>query len=91
MNEQMSNPVTKFIEKGIMEGRFIPHDVIDEGEALIMHRDLIQSWILPSSVQYAIEPYSHILEQTTDHIHAFDHSLDILPFHSSIWLKLKIS
>lgn len=91
MNEQMSNPVTKFIEKGVIEGRFIPHDMIDEGEALIMHRDLIQLWILPSSVQYAIEPYTHILEQTTDHIHAFDHSLDILPFHSSIWLKLKIN
>lgn len=89
MNQLMSNPVTEFISTQILKGTFIPHDLIDEKEAIIMHRDLFQNWIIPSSVRYAREPYKHIMEQTRDYIHAFDHSLDLMPFHSSIWVKLK--
>lgn len=88
-NKAMSNLVTQFVDTSFVRGTFIPHDFIDEDEALIIHRDLLQFWILPSSVRYRVEPYDNLVEQTTDHIHAFDHSLDLVPFHSSIWLKLK--
>lgn len=89
LNARMSMPVTSFIDPSLVSGTFIPHDIIDDKEAIIMHRDLFQAWILPTSVRYRKEPYKNICEQTTDHIHAFDHSLDLLPFHSNIWLKLK--
>lgn len=91
MNYTLSNPVTKFIDTGVIKGTFIPHDFIDENEAIIMHRDLFQAWVIPTSVKYARVPYDNICEETADHIHAFDHSLDLLPFHNSIWLKLKDS
>lgn len=88
-NYEMSNPVTKYLDAGHVAGTFIPHLLIDKDEAIIMPRELLQFWIIPTSVKYGVVPYGQVVENTTDHIHAFDHSLDLLPFHSTIWLKLK--
>lgn len=50
---ELSEKVTAYVNKNRFRGEFILTDLLDEDEAIIMQRDLIQCWILPQLSKYS--------------------------------------
>lgn len=63
------------------------NDDIDKNNALILHKDLLQFWVLPSETRHYQVGY--IQEETIDYIYETRHSLDVVPIYSNMWIQFK--
>lgn len=84
-----------FVESGtakIDKARFfhgvtvLMNNDIDKDNALIMHKDFLQFWILPQETRYNVIPYPR--EETTDYIYETMHTMDIIPIMCSMWVQV---
>lgn len=85
----LSAPVTSFINIDDFPGKLILTDLLDDDEAIILQKDLIQVWILPQLIRYGTYNYDNPGENTRDFVYELSHSLDLVEIFSSAYLKLK--
>lgn len=85
----LSAPVTSFINVEDFPGTLVLTDLLDDDEAIILQKDLIQVWILPQLIRYGTYNYDNPGENTRDFVYELSHSLDLVEIFSSAYLKLK--
>lgn len=86
---KMSAPVTSFLSIDDFPGTLILTDLLDDDEAIVLQKDLIQVWILPQLIRYGSYNYDNPGENTRDFVYEMSHSLDLVEIFSSAYFKLK--